>query len=118
MGGVFASHQILNFPRQIQKLRRSIQSSSEPTPTKECMKTIPHTRRLVLRPCIYFSTKPKTQWVFGPTLGSTKNSEYSSAELSTAKCPADPANVGQWMRKTSFLHRWQKEKTLKLICMK
>jgi len=65
-----------------------------------------------------FFNKAKTQWVFGPTLGSTKNSEYASAELSTAKCPGDPANVGQWMRKTSFLHRWQKEKTLKLLCMK
>ena len=58
------------------------------------------------------------RWMFGPTLGADKGVEYGTKEFGTAKCPADPAVVGLWMRKTSFLHRWTKEESLKVICKK
>ena len=68
-----------------------------------------------------FYEKTQARWLFGPTLGVDKKVEYGS-ELSSgntfkaAKCPGDQQTAGKWMRKTSFLHRWEKAATLKVIC--
>jgi len=70
------------------------------------------------KPMFLFYEKKKAQWVFGPTLGSSTGVEYGSVEKGTAKCPADPPAVGTWMRKTSFLHRWKKEPSLIVNCMR
>ena len=66
------------------------------------------------KPMYLFYEKKKAQWLFGPTLGSSSGAEYGSVEKGTAKCPADDA--GWWMRKSSFLHRWKKEASLKVTC--
>lgn len=66
------------------------------------------------KPMYLFYEKKKAQWLFGPTLGSSSGAEYGSVEKGTAKCPADDG--GWWMRKSSFLHRWKKEASLKVTC--
>ena len=66
------------------------------------------------KPMFLFYEKKKAQWLFGPTLGSSSGADYGSVEKGTAKCPADDS--GWWMRKSSFLHRWKKEASLKVTC--
>ena len=66
---------------------------------------------------LFFHNK-RGRWMFGPTIGADKGVEYGSVEFGTAKCPGDPAGVGNWMRKTAFLHRWMKNEALKVICKK
>ena len=56
-----------------------------------------------------------TRWMFGPTLGVDKKVEYGS-EVGQAKCPGDQQMAGKWMRKTKFLHRWEKSTALNLAC--
>ena len=73
------------------------------------------------QPMFVFYEKTQARWLFGPTLGVDKKVEYGS-ELSSgntfkaAKCPGDQQTAGKWMRKTSFLHRWEKAATLKVVC--
>jgi len=73
------------------------------------------------KPMFLFYEKTQARWMFGPTLGVDKKVEYGS-ELSSGKtfkaavCPGDPGTAGKWMRKTSFLHRWEKSAALKIVC--
>ena len=65
-----------------------------------------------------FLEKSSSKWMFGPTLGVDKKVEYGSEAGAgkTAKCPGDQQTVGKWMRKTKFLHRWEKSAALKVVC--
>ena len=68
-----------------------------------------------------FFEKTQARWLIGPTLGVDKKVEYGSEQSSgknfkPAKCPGDPETAGKWMRKTSFLHRWEKSAALKMVC--
>ena len=73
------------------------------------------------QPMYLFLEKTSSRWMFGPTLGVDKKVEYGSEvgsgkTFSAAKCPGDPQTTGKWMRKTKFLHRWEKSAALKLVC--
>ena len=73
------------------------------------------------QPMFLFLEKTSSRWMFGPTLGVDKKVQYGSEvgsgkTFQAAKCPGDPQTVGKWMRKTKFLHRWEKSAALKVVC--
>jgi len=54
--------------------------------------------------------------VVGEKLGVAKGVNFSTAEKTLAKCPADPPASGTWQRKSTILGRWKKDTTLKMAC--
>merc|ERR1711872_160841 len=64
---------------------------------------------------LFFEDKKK-QWVIGEKLGVAKGVNFSTAEKTLAKCPADPPASGTWQRKSTILGRWKKDTTLKMAC--
>merc|ERR1712098_65170 len=63
-----------------------------------------------------FYEDKKKQWVVGEKLGVAKGVNFSTAEKTLAKCPADPPASGTWQRKSTILGRWKKDTTLKMAC--
>jgi len=56
------------------------------------------------------------QWMIGPTASSATNANFATTKNTLAKCPGDPQTVGQWQRKTTFLHRWKTETSMSMTC--